>query len=190
MSGSHEHAEYPESVLVEAALQKVDATIANLSDRLSRLTAQVVTLEANSIALTEGLASMATWHDYSGKPSGTLIVKAGDYVRVDVDVADPPRSGAAELHMLYANCVLAWKSGESQGVIRVRYTREDGDDTGYQDYLVTRDGVIGSPGSFLLTAQHFELGQAGMGGRWWIRCGGGLSAITLTTRYAKILQVG
>jgi hypothetical protein len=92
--------------------------------------------------------------------------------------------------MLYANCTLSWKSGEDDGVIRVKYVREDGDDTGYQDYIVTRDGVLGSPGSFLLTAQHFELGQAGLGGRWWIRCGSGLSSITLTTRYAKTAQIG
>jgi hypothetical protein len=190
MSGEHAHDEYAEAILVEKAIAEVDQRVAYLAARVSTLTAQVVTLEAEQSALTKDIAAMATWHDYSGKPSGSLVVKAGDYVRVDVDVADPPRTGAAELHMLYVNSTLAWKAGETQGVIRVKYTREDGDETGYQDYVVTKDGVIGSPGSFLLTSMHFEAGEAGMGGRWWIRCGGGLSAITLTTRYCKILQVG
>jgi hypothetical protein len=71
------------------------AELARVNASLARLTAQVVVLEAQQVAMTEGLAAMATWHAYSGKPSGNLVVRAGDYVRVDVDVADPPRSGAA-----------------------------------------------------------------------------------------------
>jgi hypothetical protein len=183
VSGEHSH---PDLFDVAASLR---ADLVGMADRLNRLTAQVVALEAGQAALTEGLAAMATWHDYSGKPDGNLTIKAGDYVRVDVDVADPPRTGAAEFHMLYANCVPAWKSGEVAGEIRVKYVREDGDDTGYQSYTVHRDAVIGSPGRFLLSAQHFEVGQSGLGGRWWVMCGGGLSSITLTTRYCKILQV-
>jgi hypothetical protein len=183
MSGEHTHPDY------ESDHASLRADLVAAADRLNRLTAQVVALEAGQVALTEGMASMAVWHDYSGKPSSTLKVPAGDYIQLDVDVKDPPRTGAAEFHLLYANCTLNWQTGGTTGVIRTRYTREGGDDTAYSDRIVTRGTPFGSPDSFLLTDVHFEVGQAGVGGRWWIRCGGDLASLTLTTRYVKILQI-
>jgi hypothetical protein len=184
MSGEHTH---PDLFDVAASLR---ADLLAMADRLGRLTAQVVTLEMAQAANAEGLAAMGVWHDYSGKPSGTLKVPAGDYVQLDVDVADPPRTGAAEFHLLYVNATLNWKTGGTTGVIRTRYTREGGDDTAYNDRIVTRGTPFGSPDSFLITDVHFEVGQAGVGGRWWIRCGGDLDSLTLTTRYVKIMQIG
>lgn len=180
MSGEHTH---PDMIDEHVSLR---ADLLTCAARLLTLEAEVARLGV----VTEGLAQMATWHDYSGKPAGSLTVKASDYVRLDVDVADPPRTGAAELHLLYANCALTWASGATAGVIRVKYIREGGDETGLQDFTIVRGATFGSPPSFILTHDHWEVGQAGVGGRWWIKCGGGLSALTIGTRYVKVLQVG
>jgi hypothetical protein len=183
MSGEHTHADYEN----DHASLRADLVVA--ATRLTTLEAEVARLTAAQTVLAEGIANMAVWHDYSGKPGTKLMVPAGDYVRLDVDVADPPRTGAAEFHMLYVNAGLNWKTGGSTGVIRTKYTREGGDDTAYSDRIVTRGTPFGSPDSFLITDVHFEVGQAGVGGRWWIRCGGDLDSLTLTTRYVKIMQV-
>jgi hypothetical protein len=122
---------------------------------------------------------------YSGKPDGTLVVQSGDYRQIDVDVPDPTVSGRTELHMLYANCALTWRNGDSRdGWIQVKYVREGGDDTGYQTYTVAR-----SLSAFLITATHWEESQRGVGGRWQIKCGGGLARITLGTRYCKAVTL-
>lgn len=120
------------------------------------------------------------WHTYSGKPAGTLTVAddAG-YVLVDADTPDPGVDGL-EWHMLYANCDITWDSGSQDGWIRVKYVREGGDATAYQDYSVVR-GLS----DFLLTAQHWEAGQAGVGGRWYVNVGGGISKVSVATRYVK-----
>jgi hypothetical protein len=183
MSGEHTHPD------LDGQVASLRADLLAAAARLNRLTAQVVTLEAEQAAMREGLAAMAVWHDYSGKPDSNLKVPAGDYVALDVDVKDPPRTGAAEFHLMYVNATLNWKTGGTTGVIRTRYTREGGDDTAYSDRIVTRGTPFGSPDSFLITDVHFEVGQAGVGGRWWIRCGGDLASLTLTTRYAKIMQI-
>lgn len=180
MSGEHTHPDMAdEHVSLRADLLACAARLLTLEAEVARLG-----------AVTEGLSQMATWHDYSGKPDGALTVRAGDYVRLDVDVADPPRTGAAELHLVYANCALTWASGATAGVIRLKYVREDGDETGFADWTVVRGATLGSPASFLITHTHFEVGQAGLGGRWWIRCGGGLAALTVGTRYVKAMQIG
>jgi hypothetical protein len=118
-------------------------------------------------------------YEYSGKPSGTLHVPAGGYVRIDADVPDP-RASALEFQNLYANCELRWKDN-TDGWIQVKYVRENGDATAYQTYSVVR-----SLSSFLITAIHFEQGRAGQGGRWHLKCGGGLAAVDVTTRYVKL----
>jgi len=133
------------------------------------------------------------WSDYSGKPSGTLtITNAQDYEPVDFCTADPPSSGL-EFHLIYANCTLTWtdpNASDGMGIIRVKYVREDGDDTAYQDYCIPQGEAIGSPDAFLLTATHWEGGEKGLGGRWHIRCEGDISKISVSTRYAKIAVVG
>ncbi len=74
-------------------------------------------------------------------------------------------------------------------MIRVKYVREDGDDTGFADFTVVRGATLGPP--VVPDHRHPLRGRAGRArGRWWIRVGGGLDSLTLTTRYAKIMQVG
>jgi hypothetical protein len=129
------------------------------------------------------------WTDFSGKPSGTLTISnAQDYVSMDFVTDDPPSSGL-ELHLMYVNCELTWGS-DDVGIIRVKYRRDDGDDTAYQDYCVPKGAAIGSPDTFLLTATHWESGEKGKGGRWYLRCEGGITSVKLGTRYAKIAVVG
>lgn len=130
------------------------------------------------------------WSDYSGKPSGTLtITNAQDYEPLDFATADPPTSGL-ELHLLYVNCEITWTADPTMGVIRVKYHRDDGDDTAYQDYAVPAGEAIGNPDAFLITATHWESGEKGLGGRWHLRCEGDIASVKLGTRYAKIAVIG
>lgn len=146
---------------------------------------------ALALRVTELEAALAavnpsrTWSSYSGKPDGTIVIPNGDYVRLDVNTDDPPIAGL-EWHLLYANCVLRWNpnAAEQVGVIRVKYVREGGDATAFQDFTVT-GYAIGNPDSFLITHMHMENGEAGIGGRWWVRCAGALESIEVGTRYCK-----
>lgn len=138
-------------------------------------------------ALKATVTGLKHWYGYSGKPAGSIKVKDSDgWVKLDCYTADPPLGGL-ELHMLYANCVLTWdsSSGLRVGTIRVKYVRENGDATAYQDYTVTSKSA-----DFLITAQHFETGEKGQGGRWWISCSGDLYSLTVGTRYVKSSVIG
>lgn len=123
---------------------------------------------------------MGATTSYGGKPKGTLVANAGDgWVLIDADTADPTKSGL-EIQEVYLHCDCFWSDPNRCGEIRVRYTRENGDHTAYQDYTV-------APGKedFLISHNHSEKGQAGQGGRWWVWIGGGLAKIVITTRYSK-----
>lgn len=126
--------------------------------------------------------SMALWRDYSGKPSGKLLVKRGGFTKLDAVTKTPTKTGHEE-HMVYLNCKPVWDG--PTGTIRVRYVRSDGDATAYQDYVLTKDSI--DPGdSFLITHVHFEIGKAGVGGRWEIKCTDGIKEVSIGTRYAKV----
>jgi len=125
------------------------------------------------------------WTSYSGKPSGTLTISnAQDYVSLDFVADDPPTSGL-EFHLLYVNCELTWSGSDTMGILRVKYRRDDGDETAFQDYAVPKGAALGSPDTFLLTATHWESGEKGKGGRWYLRCEGGIGSVKLGTRYCK-----
>ena len=141
---------------------------------------------------------------FGGKPAGAFHAPAdGKWYRVDIDVDDPTKSGL-EIQEVYLHCDCTWKEPDSAlwnalaatplaplldklkwwltpaGEIRVRYTRESGDHTAYQDFT-----VASRKQDFLITHNHSERGQAEQGGRWWVQVKGGLAAINITTRYAK-----
>lgn len=148
---------------------------------------------------------MKPWTEYSGKPAGVLVVpNAGGWVRLDADIPDPAGSGL-EIQEMYLNCRCIWRCAcgvetadlakhvaathpeqpfwwivTPPGRIRVRYEREGGDDTAYQDFTVG----AGEP-RFLITHNHSEAGRRGIGGRWWIDVAGGLARIEISTRYDK-----
>jgi hypothetical protein len=125
------------------------------------------------------VGSATYWHAYSGKPSGNLFVdNDAGYVALDAKVPAPPISGNEE-HMLYINVAPNW-SGTSMGEIRVKYVRDGGDDTAYQDFHVKN-----AEESFLITHVHFEDGQKNVGGKWYVNVGGGITSANIGTRYCK-----
>ena len=149
--------------------------------------AATVTLVAGPVtappAVTAGQDVAAAWYSWTGKPSGRLHVPAGQWVALDVVTAAPRVSGV-ETHTLYVNLRPTWRSGGSRmAVCRLRYRREGGDDTALQDYAIVRGGT------WTITHTHQESGQKGRGGRWWIRCKGGIKAVSIGTRYAKLSVV-
>lgn len=126
-----------------------------------------------------GAVAGAVWDYYSGKPTGRLMITAeAGYVPVDATVKPAPGDGL-EFHMLYINLDLTW-NGSKDGTIRVKYVRDGGDATAYQDYTAAN-----GKGDFLITAQHWESGQKGIGGRWYVDVGGGISRAVGGTRYVK-----
>jgi len=86
----------------------------------------------------------------------------------------------SEHHMLYARLNFRWKTGSAMGKVECKYVREDGDATAY-DERHYEHGTQSVPFQQL----HFEEGQAGKGGRWWMKFHGGLASVELSTRYAK-----
>jgi hypothetical protein len=119
---------------------------------------------------------------YSGKPSGSLALPKGKYTTVDVDTPDPVKDGL-EFKLIYVNLAIQW-SGVGVGNIRVKFTREGGDDTAYQDYAVNSQ-----QDSFLITHMHMEMGEEGVGGRWKIKPTGDMKSVTATTRYSKYATI-
>lgn len=123
------------------------------------------------------------WWDYSDKPAADQVVPAsGQWVRIEgVDLAAPTVTGHED-HFLYARLGLSWLDGATgPAYVETRWVRSDGDATAYQreEY---GPGTSSAPYANL----HVERGQKGVGGQWWIRCGGpGLGSVTLSTRYAK-----
>lgn len=123
---------------------------------------------------------MAYTTSYGGKPAGVATVPAdGDWHRLDIDTDDPTHSGL-EVQEMYAHCDLTWADPNRCGNIRVKYVRESGDATAYQDFT-----VVPGRADFLISHNHSERGQAHQGGRWWMQVSEGLAKVTVTTRYAK-----
>ena len=125
------------------------------------------------------------WMHYSGKPGGTMRVREADgWVPIDVHVPDPPLSGS-EHHMLYARVFFVWKAGSEFAKVECKYVRADNDETAF-DERHYEHGTKTVP----FQQMHFEEGEAGLGGRWFMRVHGGASAMDLTTRYCKSHVLG
>ena len=129
-----------------------------------------------------------TWIEYSGKPAGDLKVPVDKYVELDVDVPDPP-FGGIEAHMLYVNVTPTWKITDKKhpdywnqrAVLRTRYKRENGDNTAYNDRLISPH----SPAWLITDGDHWETGQKGQGGKWWVKVRGDVKNVVISTRYCK-----
>jgi hypothetical protein len=122
---------------------------------------------------------------YSGKSEDTKSIPIGEYTWVTKDTDDPAASGL-EFKLVYLNCKLTWRK-DGFANIRVKFIREDGDSTAYQDYL-----VHSSQSEFLLTHNHMEAGEAGQGGKWYIKFtspDGSLASAAVGTRYNKYATV-
>lgn len=147
---------------------------------------------------SEGTSTVgSSWHDFSGKPSGTLIVPRGRKVLLDVRTGDPQIAGM-ESHLVYLHCDITWdvpdlgerlRAFTPSAALRVSYVRDPygnkpKDPTAYQDFDISpaypRD-------DFLITHFHREVGELRRGGVWALDLhrDSGASKLTVTTRYAK-----
>ena len=134
--------------------------------------------------LEEDVSMKNVWaYEYSGKPKGTLTLPIGKYVKLDdIDTPDPG-FGGLELKMLYLNLTLDWGGRDGDGNVRVKWVREpapEGDATAYQDFAVHSGQT-----DFLLTHQHFEVGEKDKGGRWHVKVSGDMIGAKAGTRYSK-----
>lgn len=139
-----------------------------------------------------GLAML--WEKYSGKPKTKKTIKESDgWVAVDVKVPATPISGKED-HMLYARVGFEghWKAS-GMAKVECHYVRDGGtpgdvsdDDPTAYDERHYEYGTKSVPFQMV----HFEAGQKGVGGQWYMRVHGGVSAMTLDTRYCKTAVVG
>jgi hypothetical protein len=130
----------------------------------------------------EGSTVSDAWeYFYSGKPSGTQRIGTS-YVDVDLSKWNPAKVGV-EFAMVYLNCsAMAFAAGKSQGALRIRAVRADGDKSSYHDYPLGLDFSDG--GEQLITHVYFEKGDGG-DTHYEVKCIGGLVGVTLGTRYRK-----
>lgn len=120
---------------------------------------------------------------YSGKSEDTKELPLNEYTWVTKDTDDPSASGL-EFKLIYLNVKLRW-AREGFGNIRVKFIREGGDDTAYQDYL-----VHSSQPDFLITHMHMEAGEKGIGGKWHIKItGDALASAAVDTRFNKYATI-
>jgi peptidoglycan hydrolase-like protein with peptidoglycan-binding domain len=139
----------------------------------------------------------AMWFDYTDKPSAAQVIP-GDAAWHLVTMAalqKVPYTGF-ESHMLYVRVNFRWKSvtgtvpttmaalvkavAAYQGKVEARFVRGDGDATAYDERHFTY-GTNSVPFQHL----HWEHGEKGLAGKWYLRVHGGLTSVELTTRYAK-----
>jgi hypothetical protein len=174
MSGEHTHDDlgYADAALTEDAIRL-------LSDRVSRLTAQLVAVEAQ-LAIPRAPQDV---YDYmfGGKPSAPQTF-GRRYTRLDLSALDPAAPGL-EFTLRYLNITPLFAAGKSVGAIRPRLVRADGDMTAYDDIEISRD-ALDDDGVALKTFVYFEAGDGGAT-HWELKCIGGISSATVGTRYTK-----
>ena len=130
------------------------------------------------------------WRDYSGKPKTTQTVPVDErWHQVDgIPVGAPPVTGM-EFHLLYARLAIAWPADATEHVtVQAKWVRDGGTPDDPKDDDPTAYGLGQyAPGTTNVPYDrlHFEDGQKGVGGAWWITAAGGASELVITTRYAK-----
>lgn len=137
------------------------------------------------------------WSDYTGKPSESQVIKAdGEWVKLNTDPLEKVPVDGREDHMMYARLNFRWKTvsgsmptslaalvkavASYQGKVEAKFVRGDGDETAFEERHFTY-GTQSVPFQHL----HWESGERGLAGQWWIKAHGGLSSVEITTRYAK-----
>lgn len=116
-------------------------------------------------------------YEYSGKPKGTLAIPKGKYVTLDFDTPDPKVQGL-ELMKVYVNLAIVWPAGAKGGTVRVKFTRDGGDDTAYADFT-----VMPWQTEFLVGHTWMKISDANKGGRWKIKVTGDMTSVKAGTRY-------
>lgn len=147
---------------------------------------------------TAGGSKTVIWPDFSGKPTKTQIIPADSTWRMIDGIAcdDPPLTGTED-HMLYARLNFIWRpvtgampstleqmvkqAAAYTGKVECKYVREGGDETSFDE----RHYAYGTK-SVPFQQLHWEEGEKGHGGRWWMKFHGGLASVEITTRYGKV----
>ena len=154
--------------------------------------------------LVEGGSTMP-WFDYTGKPSAEQIIPGdGQWRRLDVRPLKAPTMSGIELHMGYTRLGFTWRplpvkpvdgmtlaqvvqaAADAAGKVELKWVRGDlqpgvpDDPTAYKE-LHFAYGTRSVP----MDGLHWEQGEKGVAGAWWIRVHGGCSSVTITTRYGK-----
>lgn len=137
------------------------------------------------------------WSDYTGKPSQSQVIQAdGEWHRLVTDPLKPVPASGREDHMMYARLNFRWRSvsgsmptslsalvkavASYQGKVEAKFVRGDGDETAFDERHFTY-GTQSVPFQHL----HWESGEKGLAGQWWVKAHGGLASVEITTRYAK-----
>jgi hypothetical protein len=124
-------------------------------------------------------------YTYTGKPSSKQTIGTG-YTKITDARFKAPGKGYM-LTMLYVNCAIKYGSTATGG-LRARMVRESPtDETAYQDYSVTKNGVTDN--SFLITHVWFGAADKDRYYNWQLRRSSSLSKVEGTTRYSKWLWV-
>ncbi len=139
----------------------------------------------------------AMWFDYTDKPEASQVIPGdGAWHLVRMTALKPVPYTGREDHMLYARVNFRWKPvtgsvpstlsalvkavASYQGKVEAKFVRGDGDATAYDE----RHFVYGT-NSVPFQHLHWEHGEKGLAGAWYLRAHGGLTSVELTTRYAK-----
>lgn len=116
------------------------------------------------------------WMWYSGKPSGEVVVKPGRWRRTGlVEKASGIDGPSSEHRMLYSRV----ETGKADAVLESKFVRANGDGTAYHCLPLS---PLKDDWPYVNT--HFEEGDTGAGGEWWVRLTGE-GPVRMTTRYAK-----
>lgn len=168
MSGEHTHPD-------------LDGLLKALVADVSRLTAQVVALEAD--AATGGARPARAFKDY------VEVKDRRDPFPVDGDwhplpglrpLKGSPFRAPNETQDLYARLYPKFTRGGELS-IEVRYVRSNGDPTAYDEILVTQAAA-----SVPITRDHNEVGSKGIGGEWQLKLTGDGITCEVGTRYQKL----
>lgn len=134
------------------------------------------------------------WHDYTGEPTTRQVIKPGDWVLLDIPPLKKVPASGHEDHMVYARLNFTWKPlptvksfdeamrtiANYAGKVEIKFVRGDGDATAYDE----RHYSYGTK-SIPFQQVHWETGEKGLAGKWYMKFHGGLASVEVDTRYAK-----
>lgn len=137
-------------------------------------------IDAVKVVEDEVVGNARLWQKFSGKPSGVVVV-GESWTKMDMVLPAAPFSGSED-HFMYARCNFIWTPGATgDAKVECRYVRSDGDETAMDE----RHYEYGTK-SVPFQQLHWEDGEKGVGGTWWMKVHGGCAKMNVTTRYSKV----
>ena len=131
------------------------------------------------------------WDDYSGKPANYITI-TNEWTKIDARI-EANKVGGEEFRMLYARVVFVGEgfdywTGTGFAKVECQWVRDGGtpgdtsdDDPTAMDERHYERGTKSVPFQMI----HFESGEIGNGGSWFMRVHGGANKARITTRYTK-----